>query len=187
MANARGAALRRTTLRRHLRDCAACTAFRDEVAAQRKSLAQILPVAPSAALKAGSLPWIVGGGGGAVAGGVAGGAAAGGGGAIAGGLAGGSAATKILGVVAAVSAVAGGAVAIDLKDGSSGPTAAEGATGALPNPARSRKKSGQWLRNRAVLPGTARSCPGQGTSGETDPAGAPLTLLRRCSSSNPGV
>ena len=44
-------------------------------------------------------------------------------------VAGGSAATKMLAAVAAISAVAGGAVAIDLRDGS-GPSAAEGATGA---------------------------------------------------------
>jgi RNA polymerase sigma factor (sigma-70 family) len=51
LANLRGGALRRTTLHRHLRECAGCRAFRDEVALQRKTLAVALPVIPTVGLK----------------------------------------------------------------------------------------------------------------------------------------
>jgi RNA polymerase sigma factor (sigma-70 family) len=52
LANLRGGALRRNTLRRHLRECPGCRAFRNEVVAQRSALALVLPVAPSLGLKA---------------------------------------------------------------------------------------------------------------------------------------
>ena len=75
---ARGGLLRRGPLRRHLRQCAPCSSYRLVVAQQRAGLAIILPVAPSAGLKAA----ILGGaaattaGGGAAAGGVAAGGGA---------------------------------------------------------------------------------------------------------------
>ena len=47
----RGGSLRRTTLRRHLRECPGCRAFRTEVAAQHRALAAALPVEPTAGLK----------------------------------------------------------------------------------------------------------------------------------------
>jgi len=56
LATASGGALRRGPLRRHLRECAGCQAFKAEVATQRKLLALALPVIPTAALKAGALP-----------------------------------------------------------------------------------------------------------------------------------
>jgi RNA polymerase sigma factor (sigma-70 family) len=52
LANLRGGALRRNVLRRHLRDCAGCREFREEVRTQRRELALILPVAPSVGLQA---------------------------------------------------------------------------------------------------------------------------------------
>ncbi|MGN6190300.1 MAG: sigma-70 family RNA polymerase sigma factor [Conexibacter sp.] len=52
LATASGAALRRGPLRRHLRTCDGCRAFKAEVATQRKLLALALPVVPSIALKA---------------------------------------------------------------------------------------------------------------------------------------
>jgi RNA polymerase sigma factor (sigma-70 family) len=55
VANLRGGALRRTTLHRHLRECAGCRAFRDEVALQRKALAVALPVIPTVGLKEAAL------------------------------------------------------------------------------------------------------------------------------------
>ena len=55
VANLRGGALRRTTLHRHLRECAGCRAFRDEVALQRKTLAVALPVIPTVGLKEAAL------------------------------------------------------------------------------------------------------------------------------------
>ncbi len=51
----RGGALRRGRLRHHLRVCASCAAFREDVRRQRAQMAILLPVAPSAALKAGVL------------------------------------------------------------------------------------------------------------------------------------
>jgi RNA polymerase sigma factor (sigma-70 family) len=51
LANLRGGALRRATLRRHLRDCAGCREFRDDVRRQRQAIAILLPVLPVAGLK----------------------------------------------------------------------------------------------------------------------------------------
>jgi RNA polymerase sigma factor (sigma-70 family) len=61
LATAAGAALRRGPLRRHLRVCAGCRAFKAEVATQRKLLALALPVVPSMALKASVLSSAMGG------------------------------------------------------------------------------------------------------------------------------
>jgi len=47
----RGAALRRTTIRRHLRSCQACRDYRHDLDRQRRRLALILPVAPTIALR----------------------------------------------------------------------------------------------------------------------------------------
>jgi len=72
LAVARGGALRRGPLRRHLRNCEPCQAYKAAVAAQREGLAAILPVAPAAGLKASVLAAVLGAEGGAtVAGGVA--------------------------------------------------------------------------------------------------------------------
>jgi RNA polymerase sigma factor (sigma-70 family) len=60
----RGGSLRRTELRRHLRECAGCREFRDQVRTQRRDLAVVLPVAPTVGLKAA----VLGGGAGAGAG-----------------------------------------------------------------------------------------------------------------------
>ncbi len=62
LATARGGVLRRGPLRRHLRMCPPCRAYRDAVAEQRRALAIVLPVAPSAGLKAGILGAATGGG-----------------------------------------------------------------------------------------------------------------------------
>lgn len=77
LATATGAALRRGPLRRHLRACPGCRAFKAEVADQRRQLALLLPVAPGVALKAGVLSGIGGGGGAAMGAGGAGGGALG--------------------------------------------------------------------------------------------------------------
>ena len=52
LAVARGSMLRRGALRRHLRQCAPCEAYRLAVAGQRDALASLLPVLPTAGLKA---------------------------------------------------------------------------------------------------------------------------------------
>jgi RNA polymerase sigma factor (sigma-70 family) len=136
LATARGGALRRGPLRRHVRACAGCAEYRDQVVAQRKMLALALPVVPTLGLKHAVLASIGGGqaaaaggaalGGGAVGGGTAtmasaGGAASGGGvGAAAGGTAGGTGLLSAIGTagiakvaVLAVVAAGGSAVAID--------------------------------------------------------------------------
>ncbi len=61
VATLRGGSLRRTELRRHLRECPGCREFRDQVNAQRRDLAIVLPVAPTVGLKAA----VLGGGAGA--------------------------------------------------------------------------------------------------------------------------
>jgi RNA polymerase sigma factor (sigma-70 family) len=76
LASATGSALRRGPLRRHVRECPGCRAFQAEVSRQRKLMAIALPVLPTAALKAASLP-----GGGAAAGHAVAGAGAAGAGA----------------------------------------------------------------------------------------------------------
>jgi RNA polymerase sigma factor (sigma-70 family) len=103
----RGGALRRTTLRRHLRDCPGCRTFNDEVRRQRKAFAVILPVAPVAGLKDAVLSG-AGATGGAAAATTAGGGAAG----VVGALGANSLAVKVL-VGAAIlgGATAGGVVA----------------------------------------------------------------------------
>jgi RNA polymerase sigma factor (sigma-70 family) len=109
LATLSGAALRRTTLRRHIATCPGCAAFKAEVKRQRSALALILPVVP---LKHGVLAGILGGGGG--------GAAAGGGGVAAtgaaatasgGGVLGGGLVTKALVTVAIAGGAAGGGAA----------------------------------------------------------------------------
>ena len=112
LAVARGGLLRRGSLRRHLRQCAPCDAYRLAVAGQRDALASLLPVLPTAGLKAAVLAaaGLSGGGGtaAAAAGGAAslGGVAAGGGAASAGGFA----VTAIVAKVAVTVAVAGAGV-----------------------------------------------------------------------------
>jgi RNA polymerase sigma factor (sigma-70 family) len=71
----RGGALRRSHLRRHLRQCDGCRAFRDEVRRQRAGMAVLLPVLPAAGLKSSVLSAV--GGGGAAGAAAAGGATAG--------------------------------------------------------------------------------------------------------------
>nr|MBA3420746.1 sigma-70 family RNA polymerase sigma factor [Thermoleophilaceae bacterium] len=73
LATASAGELRRGSLRRHLRQCEACAAFREEVRDQRRLLAIALPVVPSLGLKESAL----------AAAGVAGGGTAGGGGLLA--------------------------------------------------------------------------------------------------------
>jgi len=79
LAVARGGALRRGPLRRHLKHCEPCQAYRAAIATQRAGLASILPVAPALGLKAAVLAAAAGKGtAAAIGGGAAGGAGAGG-------------------------------------------------------------------------------------------------------------
>jgi len=78
LATARGAALLRGRLRRHLRSCDDCRTYADGVARQRRHLGVLLPLAPSLVLKYRALEEALGTGGGTDAAGYAGGAAVGG-------------------------------------------------------------------------------------------------------------
>jgi RNA polymerase sigma factor (sigma-70 family) len=68
LATARGPALRRAPLRRHLDVCDDCRAFHAEVKRQRAAMAAILPVVPGAALKSAVLAATAAGGGALAAG-----------------------------------------------------------------------------------------------------------------------
>src|SRR5215208_1907125 len=71
LAQLSGGSLRRNVVRRHLAECAGCREYREEVRRQRKALAALLPVVPSAGLKEtvlGSIAGGIGPGGGAAAG-----------------------------------------------------------------------------------------------------------------------
>jgi RNA polymerase sigma factor (sigma-70 family) len=102
LSTARGGALRRGPLRRHLRVCAGCSAYRDAVSEQRRALALALPVTPSLGLKAGIL-------GGASATGGAGAAAMGGAASLGGGLA----AKVVAGAIVVGATTAGGIAVVD--------------------------------------------------------------------------
>lgn len=62
-----GGALRRASLRRHVRECEGCREFDAEVRRQRRTMAALLPVVPSAGLKGAILAEIGIGGGGTAA------------------------------------------------------------------------------------------------------------------------
>ena len=98
LANLRGGSLRRTELRLHLRECAGCRDFREQVRRQRRMLSAALPVAPTVGLKTSVLGAI----------GIAGGGAAGGGAAVAGG----ATVAKVAAAVLAVGSVAGGTAVV---------------------------------------------------------------------------
>jgi RNA polymerase sigma factor (sigma-70 family) len=76
LANLRGGSLRRSELRHHLRHCAGCRGYREQVKQQRQMLAAALPVVPSLGLKS-SVLTAIGLGGGSAGGGVAAGLGAG--------------------------------------------------------------------------------------------------------------
>jgi RNA polymerase sigma factor (sigma-70 family) len=101
LANLRGGALRRSELRYHLRTCAGCREFREEVKRQRSMLALALPVTPSLGLKASVLGALGLGGGSAGGGAAAGGLAA---------AAAGPAASATIAKVAVVGVLAGGGI-----------------------------------------------------------------------------
>ena len=104
-----GGALRRTTLRRHIKDCSGCQAFEADVKRQRRAMAAVLPVVPTVGLKESALAAAFGqsaAAGGAAAGGAAAAGALAGGGSVFGG-----GASAIVAKVLVVSAVAGGGAA----------------------------------------------------------------------------
>ena len=122
---ARGGVLRRGSLRRHLRQCDPCAAYRLAIEGRRSGLALLLPVAPTAGLKAAVLAGAGGLGGGAETAAAAaarparrarrragGGVVGGGGLAAAGGVAVKALAAKAAVAVAIGAGASGGAVAV---------------------------------------------------------------------------
>jgi RNA polymerase sigma factor (sigma-70 family) len=130
LAVARGPQLRRGSLRRHLRRCAGCRAFRRKVGAQQGALAVVLPVVAAPELRARVLEAV---------GGLAGGSGAAGGAAVVGAhvatVAGTGAATKIAALVAAAGLATAGGAALpdrDRADPRPGPAPARATMSAAP-------------------------------------------------------
>lgn len=156
-------ALRHTALRRHLRDCPGCRAFRHEMRIQRRRLSVLLPVAPTVGLKRAVLGAVSGWGGGG-AGGVA----------VTAGALGGSglAATALVAV-----AIAGGGIAASgtaAAGGSESARAVPAATATAREPARARYErtvSGQARENAGATMRTT----GLPQAGERDGQGTAKT------------
>jgi RNA polymerase sigma factor (sigma-70 family) len=110
LATLTGGALRRTGLRRHVSECAACRSFEVEMKRQRQALAVVLPVAPMAALKPSVLVGIGLHAGGAASAG--GGTAAGAGSTTAGGIV----PVKLLGIGVALMTLGVGAVLLETAE-----------------------------------------------------------------------
>jgi RNA polymerase sigma factor (sigma-70 family) len=140
LATLSGGALRRTMLRRHVRECPGCREFEAEVKRQRKQVAALLPVVPTAGLKAGLMSGLAaktgaaGGAGIAAAGAGAGGGAVGAGGGLSAVLANAGAAKLAVAGVLAVGGIGGTVAAVNAVDGSS--------SGHAPAPASHRGQGG---------------------------------------------
>jgi RNA polymerase sigma factor (sigma-70 family) len=179
LANLRGGSLRRLELRFHLRDCAGCRQFREQLKRQRQMLAAALPVAPTAGLKTSVLAAV------GIGGGSAGGAAAGLGAGSLSGLLGGAGATKL----AVIGALAGGGVAggaaVVAHDRAEAPVARSAAPVTAPAPAAAarpehttlvrpregRRDHGHGVPSRRVdTPSVARS---RGVETQATPAERP--------------
>ncbi len=142
LANLRGGSLRRGELKHHLRVCAGCRDYREQVRRQRQLMAVALPVVPSAGLKAGVLSALGIGGG-------SGGGAAGGGLAAAGG-------SSALAKLAVASVILGGGVVAGsavLDRGSSDPPGSgAGAAAVQPTLAHKRPVAAHSAAAPAVAP-----------------------------------
>jgi hypothetical protein len=183
LATLSGRELRRARLRRHVRGCPGCREFAAEVKRQRKAMAVLLPVVPTAGLKAGLMSGLAAKAGAAGAG--VGGGAGGGLGAV---LANAGAAKLAVAGVLAVGGIGGTVAAVNAVDGSSsgdrapapaehrGPGGAATRSGLAPargepalGPAGRRRAHGpdaqrQHGRSKAT-PGLTRAAPGQLKSG----------------------
>jgi RNA polymerase sigma factor (sigma-70 family) len=164
LANLRGGSLRRNELRLHLRDCAGCAAFREQLRHQRKLLSVALPVAPTLGLKTNVLAAIG-------IGAAGGGATAAGGAAVAGGAAGGAGAFAGAAKVAAVAAIAiggvGGGTAVVVSHNDSASTSRSSASGAATSaPATSDQPAATSEQGLQAVDGsqTAAGSRGQGGS-----------------------
>jgi RNA polymerase sigma factor (sigma-70 family) len=145
LATLRGGSLLRGSLRRHVRACDGCRAFRDQTRHQSEAMALLLPVIPTAGLKAATMSSAVGG---AVGGGAA---VGGGGGAIAALAAGGKAGVaKVL----LATALAGSGIGVGVAE-----------VNHLRKPS---KPAAPTVRHHAA-PGTVNGAPATSTPTVTDP------------------
>ncbi len=196
---ARGGELRRGPLRRHLGLCAGCRDFQRAVTTQRRSLAAVLPVLPSADLAARILGHAAAttatagvGASAAVSGGTGAGAAGGGAAAASTTAAGATAAstgatTAAVGAAGAVgttnlgSVLGGGLIAKLAAGGVAAALAVGGATAIPPRLAHAAPRSGE--RSHLAPQGRSRRSPlggGQGLSAHADgslPSGTQATLV----------
>ncbi len=198
---ARGGVLRRGPLRRHLRLCDPCAAYRVAMERNRSGLAIILPVLPTAGLKAAVLAGAAGLGGGAkgaaaaaLGAGASGGAGAGGGGGGAvsagAGASGGAGAAGGAGAVPAGTGAAGAAGAVSGGAGAAGGAGAVSAGAAASGGRRRREPRRRAAGSRAVRsrPVPSRSRPWRSRraspwpSPPGRPAGAPPCTMRSASS-----
>jgi RNA polymerase sigma factor (sigma-70 family) len=123
LATLRGGSLRRGPLRRHVKVCAGCSEFRDEVRRQRQMVAAVLPVIPTLGLKESALAAV-----GVSAGSAGGGALLGGGsGAIVAAKAG---VAKVAVIAVATTGAVGGAVAVEQASQGGGDTTSKSQPGA---------------------------------------------------------
>jgi RNA polymerase sigma factor (sigma-70 family) len=191
LATARGGALRRGPLRKHLKACAGCRAFRDDVSRQRAMAALVLPVVPSVGLKSGALAALgIGGGGAGIA--ASGGAAVGGVLAVGTGTGTGAVAAGGLklaaAVVATAAAVGGSGFAVREVARGDDPSNGAAASGTHGTPATAGNSTsagapagiapgarGNGPAAGLAAPGTAAATPGarhtSGSSGADGPAG----------------
>ena len=129
LAELTGGALRRRPLRRHLDACPDCREFNDELRAQRRMMAAILPVVPTLGLKQGVFAAV------GVGGGTAGGAVVAGAGAAGAGFLGSTVAKVAVVAVAVGGATAGGERLLDRSDRRSTPASPAAApSGGLAHP-----------------------------------------------------
>jgi hypothetical protein len=149
-----GGSLRRTGLRRHLRDCVGCREFDANVKQQRKALALVLPVVPTAALKTG----VMSAGAGAGIAGAGGGAAAVSGGSLGVALANVGAAKLLVTGALALAGVGGTAAAVTAVDWGSGPKAPA-------EPVSHRPAAGGAATPAGITPAPAHGVQAPGSSG----------------------
>jgi RNA polymerase sigma factor (sigma-70 family) len=167
LVGARGVALRKTRLSRHLRSCSDCRAYRQELSHQRHHLAALFPVTPTLALKLRALQDIFGGAEHSdqyVAGAAMAGSAVGGG-AVAGGGANALLAKLAAGVVALGAGAGVGAAVLTEPSGSAGPGAAPPASASPLAGIRTSSASAARLVAGVSAPG------GGGQAGVPAPAG----------------
>ena len=169
----RGGSLRRNTLRRHLRDCPGCRAYRAELGEQRRALALILPVTPTLGLKGAVMGASSAAGAGTAAGG---GAAATGGVAATGG---GASAITAKALVTIAIAGGGAAATVDaVRDDAPrpAPRAAEKSSG--PVGSGRGPAPGTNLAAATVAVGAAEGEPGVRRRARGIPKGSPRGLAR---------